>query len=381
MNFLVTGGAGFIGSALCRLLARNSQDRVVVLDKLTYAGSMGSLRQICSQPNFRFVRGDIRDRQLVSALLAEEKIVTVIHLAAETHVDRSIDSPAVVVDTNVVGTLVLLEAALAYQRSLPHAEQRAFRFHHVSTDEVFGDLDASDPCFTEQSPYAPSSPYSASKAAADHLVRAWHRTYGLPVVLTNCSNNHGPFQFPEKLIPLTILNALQGSAIPIYGTGRNVRDWLHVEDHARALAIVAQEGRLGTSYNIGGQAECTNLDLVEMICDILDQKRPLPWGKSYRSLITFVPDRPGHDRRYGLDTTKIRNELGWAPRHSLRSGIENTVDWYLHNDWWWEPIRAHRYQGTRLGLENNSLHRKDDGRGSFGLSALPAQKSFDQISN
>ncbi|WP_449394503.1 dTDP-glucose 4,6-dehydratase [Devosia riboflavina] len=351
MKYLITGGAGFIGSALSRLLAENPENRVVVLDKLTYAGSMGSLRSLKGKSNFRFVCGDIRDRSLVSSLLADEEITTIIHLAAESHVDRSIDSPALVMDTNVMGTLVLLEAALAHWRSFSTAVQGNFRFHHVSTDEVFGDLGPADPCFTEQSPYAPSSPYAASKAAADHLVRAWHRTYGLPVVLTNCSNNHGPFQFPEKLIPLTILNALQGVSIPIYGTGGNVRDWLHVEDHARALALVARSGRLGASYNIGGEAECSNLTLVESICDILDRKKPDPSGRSYRNLITFVTDRPGHDRRYGLDISNIRTELGWTPTYTLKAGIESTVDWYLQNSWWWQPIRDERYGGERLGLE------------------------------
>jgi dTDP-glucose 4,6-dehydratase len=353
MKYLITGGAGFIGSALSRLLGAAAENRVVILDKLTYAGSLGSLRALKGKRNVRFVQGDIRDRGLISSLLAEEKIETIIHLAAETHVDRSIDSPAVVMDTNVMGTLVLLEAALAHWRTLAPQAQQAFRFHHVSTDEVFGDLGPDDPCFTEETPYAPSSPYSASKAAADHLVRAWHRTYGLPVVLTNCSNNHGPFQFPEKLIPLTILNALYGTPIPIYGTGGNVRDWLHVEDHARALALVARSGRIGESYNIGGEAECTNLALVETICDILDRRRPKTSGASYRDLITFVTDRPGHDRRYGLDITKIRSELGWTPSHTLSSGIENTIEWYLQNSWWWQPIRDTSYQGERLGLERS----------------------------
>lgn len=352
MNYLITGGAGFIGSALTRLLAQDGNDRIVVLDKLTYAGSLGSLRSLKSRPNFRFVQGDIADRALVDQLLAEEQIGTIIHLAAESHVDRSIDSPSLVADTNIMGTLSLLEAVLTHWRSLPPTAKPAFRFHHVSTDEVFGDLGPSDPRFTENSPYAPSSPYAASKAAADHLVRAWHRTYGLPVVLTNCSNNHGPYQFPEKLIPLTILNALHGMSIPIYGNGQNVRDWLHVDDHARGLALVARSGRPGESYNIGGDAECTNLMLVEAICDALDQRRPTKSGSSYRNLMTFVADRPGHDRRYGLDATKIRTELGWKPLHTLASGLADTIDWYLENGWWWSPIRAQRYQGERLGLEH-----------------------------
>jgi dTDP-glucose 4,6-dehydratase len=375
MKYLITGGAGFIGSALSRLLAETPENRVVVLDKLTYAGSVSSLRSLKGKSNFRFVQGDIRDRGLVSSLLAEEEITTVIHLAAESHVDRSIDSPALVIDTNVMGTLVLLEAALAHWRSLPTASRDSFRFHHVSTDEVFGDLGPEDPSFTEQSRYAPSSPYAASKAAADHLVRAWHRTYGLPVVLTNCSNNHGPFQFPEKLIPLTILNAMQGVGIPIYGTGGNVRDWLHVEDHARALALVARCGRIGAGYNIGGEAECSNLTLVETICDLLDQKRPGASGSSYRNLITFVTDRPGHDRRYGLDTTNIRTELGWTPTYTLKAGIESTVDWYLQNSWWWQPIRQELYHGERLGLEQSRPG------GAKGHSPLSAKANSSQAAN
>ncbi len=348
-TILVTGGAGFIGSALCRFLV-SAGHRVVALDKLTYAGSTGSLGDLRHHPRFRFVRGDIRDRQLLDAILAGEAFDTIMHLAAESHVDRSIDTPAAFVDTNVMGTCVLLEAALAYWQKLQSTAGSAFRFHHVSTDEVFGDLDADADAFTELSNYAPSSPYAASKAASDHLVSAWHRTFGLPVVRTNCSNNYGPFQFPEKLIPLTILHTLAEVDIPIYGTGQNVRDWLYVDDHVRALTLVAEHGTVGTSYNIGGDAECTNLHIVETICSHLDRMRPRRSGASYRELITFVADRPGHDRRYAMDSSKLRRELNWRPSETLASGLERTVAWYLDNAWWWEPLRDHRYAGARLGL-------------------------------
>lgn len=346
---LVTGGAGFIGSALCRFLVGEGH-RVVALDKLTYAGSQGSLDALRHDTNFRFVRGDIRDRQLLDSILADEPVATIMHLAAESHVDRSIDAPETFVDTNVMGTCILLEAALAHWRRLPSAEAEAFRFHHVSTDEVFGDLDPDEPAFTEETRYAPSSPYAASKAASDHLVNAWHRTFGLPVVRTNCSNNYGPFQFPEKLIPLTILNALAEVEIPIYGTGLNVRDWLYVEDHVRAMVLVAEQGAIGASYNIGGGAECTNLGMVETICALLDRSRPRRSGASYADLITFVDDRPGHDRRYAMDFGRLRRDLGWRPAETLESGLARTVGWYLDNAWWWEPIRGHQYAGARLGL-------------------------------
>jgi dTDP-glucose 4,6-dehydratase len=349
MNILVTGAAGFIGSALCRELAADAGNRVVALDKLTYAGTLSSLQSLQRRSNFRFVHGDIGDRELVAELLSAEGIDTVLHLAAESHVDRSIDGPAVFVETNVMGTCVLLETALAHWRGLPPAARDGFRFHHVSTDEVFGDLSAEEAAFTEETPYAPSSPYSASKAASDHLVRAWHHTYGLPVTLSNCSNNYGPFHFPEKLIPLVILNALDEMPIPIYGNGTNIRDWLYVEDHARALVLVARSGEVGSSYNIGGEAERTNLAIVETICDLLDRRRPRRSGASHRDLITFVADRPGHDRRYAMDIAKIERELGWRPLETLDTGLERTVDWYLANPWWWEPIRQRRYGGERLG--------------------------------
>ena len=349
LSILVTGGAGFIGSALCRHLVRSGRYRVVNLDKLTYAGNLDSLKEIGDSPDYRFVHGDIGDQALVRELLSAEAIDIVMHLAAESHVDRSIDGPEAFIDTNIVGTFRLLNAALSHWRELPDDRKARFRFHHVSTDEVFGDLPLEEGIFTEDTPYAPSSPYSASKAASDHLVRAWHDTYGLPVVLSNCSNNYGPYHFPEKLIPLVILNALEGKTLPVYGKGENVRDWLHVEDHVRALELVATRGAIGESYNVGGRAERTNLDVVETICDLLDERRPLDGGRSRRSLIAFVADRPGHDRRYAIDPSKIERELGWRARESFESGIAGTIDWYLANDWWWRPIREGKYSGARLG--------------------------------
>jgi dTDP-glucose 4,6-dehydratase len=340
MRALVTGGAGFIGSALCRHLAADPGNLVVVLDKLTYAGNLKSLAMLRDQANFVFMRGDIGDEALVSELLVHHRIDHIIHLAAETHVDRSIDAPATFIETNVVGTYHLLHAALNHWQALPAADQADFRFHHVSTDEVFGDLPFDDSLFSETTPYAPSSPYSASKAASDHLVRAWHHTYRLPVVLTNCSNNYGPFHFPEKLIPLMILNALAERPLPVYGSGNNVRDWLHVEDHARALALVSERGVPGESYNIGGRAECSNLDMVHHICALLDQRLPRQNGAAYAELISFVTDRPGHDRRYAMDISKIERELGWTPRETLRSGLTKTVDWYLENAPWWQELQA-----------------------------------------
>jgi dTDP-glucose 4,6-dehydratase len=349
LNILVTGGAGFIGSALCRHLVRKGGYRVVNLDKLTYAGNLESLKEIGDSPDYRFVQGDIGDQAAVSELLAEESIDIVMHLAAESHVDRSIDGPEAFIDTNIVGTFRLLNAALEHWRGLPEDRKARFRFHHVSTDEVFGDLPLDEGVFTEETPYAPSSPYSASKAASDHLVRAWHETYGLPVLLSNCSNNYGPYHFPEKLIPLVILNALEGMSLPVYGKGENVRDWLHVEDHVRALELIATRGSVGESYNVGGRAERTNLNVVETICDLLDARRPLADGRGRRSLIAFVTDRPGHDRRYAIDPSKIERELGWQAKESFESGIAKTIDWYLGNDWWWRPIREGKYAGARLG--------------------------------
>ncbi|GGA11847.1 dTDP-glucose 4,6-dehydratase [Blastomonas marina] len=347
-TILVTGGAGFIGSAVVRRLVRDGK-RVINLDKLTYAGNPESLKTIENATNHRLVEGDILDGELVLSLLREERVDGIMHLAAESHVDRSIDGPGAFVETNVVGTFRLLDAALEYWRGLEGAEKEGFRFHHISTDEVFGDLDFDDSLFSEETPYAPSSPYSASKAASDHFVRAWHETYGLPVVLSNCSNNYGPYHFPEKLIPLVILNALEGKQLPVYGTGENVRDWLYVDDHASALITVLTKGAVGESYNIGGNQERTNLQVVEAICDALDQRRPLEGGKSRRDLITFVTDRPGHDRRYAIDASKIARELGWTPQETFETGLAKTIDWYLDNEWWWGPIRSGKYGGERLG--------------------------------
>ena len=348
-RILVTGGAGFIGSAVCRHLVRTGSYQVVNLDKLTYSGNLESLRTIDNEPSYRFYRSDICDERAVLEILRDEKIDRIMHLAAESHVDRSIDGPAQFVETNVIGTFRLLNAALAYWRELGAEAKADFRFHHVSTDEVFGDLPFDESMFTEETPYAPSSPYSASKAASDHFVRAWHHTYGLPVVLSNCSNNYGPYHFPEKLIPLVILNALEGLPLPVYGKGENVRDWLFVDDHARALEMVMMQGEVGESYNVGGRSERTNLEVVETICDILDRKCPLPDGAGRRSLITYVEDRPGHDRRYAIDPGKIERDLGWRSVETFESGLEKTVDWYLGNEWWWGPIRREKYAGQRLG--------------------------------
>ncbi|MBL8578938.1 MAG: dTDP-glucose 4,6-dehydratase [Mesorhizobium sp.] len=353
MNFLVTGGAGFIGSAVCRLLCSKPENRVLNVDKLTYAGNLASLNSIGNNPNYSFVQADIGDGPQIGALLRKHEIDVIVHLAAESHVDRSIDGPSAFIDTNIVGTFQLLAASLEYWRGLTADRKTAFRFHHVSTDEVFGDLPFDSGIFTEDTPYAPSSPYAASKAASDHLVRAWHSTYGLPVVLSNCSNNYGPYQFPEKLIPLVILNALHEKPIPVYGTGANVRDWLFVEDHAKALEIVATRGVVGESYNIGGNSERTNLDVVKTICDVLDRVKPKVAG-SYSDLITFVQDRPGHDRRYAIDAEKIRRELGWTPAETFETGLERTIRWYIDNDWWWQPIRGGHYAGERLGLSNGT---------------------------
>jgi dTDP-glucose 4,6-dehydratase len=345
---LVTGGAGFIGSALVRhLVARGYQ--VANLDKLTYSGNLQSLRSVEGDPNYHFHRADIRDREQVESILAAEQPDAIMHLAAETHVERSIDGPAPFVETNVVGTFTLLDAALRYWRGLEGERWERFRFLHVTTDEVFGDLNLDEAAFTEASPYAPSSPYAASKAASDHFARAWHRTFGLPVVLTNCSNNYGPFHFPEKLIPLTIINALEGRPLPVYGAGENVRDWLYVEDHARALELALTRGTVGESYNIGGRSERRNLAVVEAICDCIDGARPLGGGQSRRALIQFVADRPGHDLRYALDPAKAERELGWKPVETFETGLEKTVGWFLDNQWWWEPIRQGNYAGERLG--------------------------------
>ncbi|WP_439567645.1 dTDP-glucose 4,6-dehydratase [Sphingopyxis sp.] len=347
-SVLITGGAGFIGSAVARRLVGKGY-RVVNVDKLTYAGNLASLRDVEDRENYRFVQADIADQGRIRALLEEEAIDGVMHLAAESHVDRSIDGPAAFVETNVVGTVALLSATLDYWRSLGGERREAFRFHHVSTDEVFGDLPLDSGIFVEDTPYAPSSPYSASKAASDHFVRAWHHTYGLPVVLSNCSNNYGPYHFPEKLIPLVTLNALEGKELPVYGKGENVRDWLLVDDHAAALELVLTRGAIGESYNVGGSQERTNLVVVETICDILDERRPLASGRGRRELIRFVTDRPGHDRRYAIDSSKIARELGWRHSVTFEEGLAKTIDWYLDNRWWWGPIRDGSYAGERLG--------------------------------
>lgn len=350
-TFLITGGAGFIGSSVCRYLVASTHHRVINLDKLTYAADLRSLEAIESDARYRFIEGDIADGELVGRLLYEEAVDVVMHLAAESHVDRSIDGPAAFIETNIVGTYRLLQSARAYWMQLPDRRRSEFRFHHVSTDEVFGDLPLEGGLFSEDTPYAPSSPYSASKAASDHLVMAWHRTYGLPVVLSNCSNNYGPFQFPEKLIPLMILNGLEGKRLPVYGRGENVRDWLHVEDHARALMLVAMEGQIGKTYNIGGRNERSNLAVARTICDVLDRLVPLQDGTSRISLIDFVADRPGHDLRYAIDATRIETELGWQAQYSFEIGLEKVVRWYIENEKWWRPIRMGKYAGDRLGAE------------------------------
>ena len=355
---LVTGGAGFIGSAVVRHLIENTASEVANLDKLTYAGNLESLASVADSPRYHFYQVDICDGAALDAVLAKFKPTAVMHLAAESHVDRSIDGPADFIQTNIVGTYSLLEATRRYWRGLPEGERVAFRFHHISTDEVYGDLDGTDDRFPETTPYAPSSPYSASKASSDHLVHAWHRTYGLPVLITNCSNNYGPFHFPEKLIPHVILNALAGKPLPVYGDGSQIRDWLYVEDHARALVEVVSKGKVGETYNIGGHNEKRNLEVVETICDLLDELvpgtddrgartgRPL---RSYRELITFVKDRPGHDRRYAIDASKIERELGWLPQETFESGIRKTVQWYLDNRDWWQRVLNGNYRLGRLG--------------------------------
>jgi len=381
---IVTGGAGFIGSAVCRYLVKEKRCHVLNLDKLTYAGVPESLHEIKDNPLYRFEKADVCDKDAVSRLFADFRPDAVMHLAAESHVDRSIDGPAAFIETNIVGTYTMLECAREYWNTLPEESANSkpqtpnrsgFRFHHISTDEVYGSLGATG-LFEETTPYDPRSPYSASKASSDHLVMAWYHTYDLPVVITNCSNNYGPYHFPEKLIPLIILNALDQKPLPVYGRGDNIRDWLYVEDHARALALVVEKGRVGETYNVGGRNERTNLEVVETICDILDELRPLADRNdessllndeeethqpstsnhlpkkqisSYRELICFVADRPGHDKRYAIDATKLETELGWKAEENFDTGIRRTVQWYLDNEWWWRPIRDGRYAGERLG--------------------------------
>lgn len=351
MRILVTGGAGFIGSALIRHLIQNTGHQVLNLDKLTYAGNLESLAPVDDNPRYRFVQADIADSPVVAQTLAEFQPDAIMHLAAESHVDRSIDGPAAFIQTNIVGTYSLLESTRAYWLGLSAERKAAFRFHHISTDEVYGDLHGVDDLFTETTPYAPSSPYSASKAASDHLVRAWQRTYGLPVLISNCSNNYGPYHFPEKLIPLMILNALAGKPLPVYGNGQQVRDWLYVEDHARALLKVVSEGQVGETYNIGGHNEQKNLDVVRAICALLEELAPhKPAGIArYEDLITYVQDRPGHDLRYAIDAGKIERELGWIPQETFASGLRKTVQWYLDNLDWCRRVQDGSYQGQRLG--------------------------------
>ena len=354
MKILVTGGAGFIGSAVVRHIIENTLDEVRVVDCLTYAGNLESLAPVAGSERYSFSQTDITDAAAVAVQFSEFRPDIVMHLAAESHVDRSIDGPAAFIQTNVIGTFTLLEAARHYWSGLGDAQKQAFRFHHISTDEVYGDLHGTDDLFTEETPYAPSSPYSASKAGSDHLVRAWNRTYGLPVVVTNCSNNYGPYHFPEKLIPLTILNALAGKPLPVYGNGEQIRDWLYVEDHARALYKVATEGKSGETYNIGGHNERKNIDVVRTICAILDKVVAQKPGNitHFADLITFVTDRPGHDLRYAIDAAKIQRDLGWVPQETFESGIEKTVHWYLNNQTWWQRVLDGSYAGERLGLNN-----------------------------
>jgi dTDP-glucose 4,6-dehydratase len=349
MRILVTGGAGFIGSALVRRLIEHTEHEVLVFDKLTYAGLLSSLEPASKSNRYGFVQGDICDAQAVGTAIADFRPQVIAHLAAESHVDRSIDGPGEFVQTNVVGTFVMLQQALGYWRGLEGEDKALFRFHHISTDEVFGSLGETG-LFTETTPYDPRSPYSASKAASDHLVSAWGHTYGLPVLMTNCSNNYGPYHFPEKLIPLIIIRALNSEPLPVYGDGSNVRDWLFVDDHARALQAVFERGRPGQTYNVGGNAERRNIEVVKAICASLDRKRPRADGKPYADQITFVADRPGHDARYAIDATKIRDELGWEPSVTFETGIEQTVAWYLNNRDWWQAILDGRYKTERLGV-------------------------------
>jgi len=348
LKFIVTGGAGFIGSAVIRQYINETDHGVVNLDALTYAGNLESLASVADNPRYQFEHADIRDIKSLERIFHQYQPDAIMHLAAESHVDRSIDGPADFIQTNIVGTYNLLEVARAYWLSLDADKKSRFRFHHVSTDEVYGDLDATG-FFTEETPYEPSSPYSASKASSDHLVRAWHRTYGLPIVVTNCSNNYGGFQFPEKLIPLVTLNALDGKPLPVYGNGQQIRDWLHVDDHARALRLVLEKGKVGDTYNIGGHNEKTNLEVVKTICALLDKLVPDSPHIPHEQLITFVADRPGHDVRYAIDADKIARDLGWLPQETFESGIEKTIRWYLENNEWCQHVQDGSYQRERLG--------------------------------
>lgn len=352
MKILVTGGAGFIGSAVIRHIIQHTNNQVFNIDKLTYAGNLESLKGIDQHPNYQFKQIDICNTEQITAAIDAFQPNAIMHLAAESHVDRSIDGPAAFIQTNIVGTYTLLEAARKYWMSLDVEAQQNFRFHHISTDEVYGDLEGTTDLFTETTSYAPSSPYSASKASSDHLVRAWHRTYGLPVIVTNCSNNYGPYHFPEKLIPLVILNALNAKPLPVYGNGQQIRDWLFVEDHARALYKVVTEGVVGETYNIGGHNEKQNIEVVKTICKILDELKPQMNGQAYESLITFVKDRPGHDLRYAIDATKIQKELDWTPTETFETGIRKTVQWYLNNLDWCHRVQDGSYQRERLGVNS-----------------------------
>ena len=350
-NILVTGGAGFIGSAVIRYLINETNNNVLNIDKLTYAGNLESLASVNDNPRYQFLHADICDKVAMTKAFDDFEPDIVMHLAAESHVDRSIDGPMDFIQTNILGTYTLLEVARAYYQGLSDDKKHSFRFHHISTDEVYGDLEGTEDLFTEETSYSPSSPYSASKASSDHLVRAWYRTYGLPVVVTNCSNNYGPYHFPEKLIPLVILNALDGKPLPVYGDGKQIRDWLYVEDHARALYLVATTAKVGETYNIGGHNEKQNIDVVKTICTILDNIKPRTDGQSYTQQITFVKDRPGHDLRYAIDASKIQQELNWQPQETFESGIRKTVEWYLNNLEWCQHVQDGSYQRERLGVK------------------------------
>lgn len=354
MKIIITGGAGFIGSAVVRYLIEQTDDEVLVIDKLTYAGNLESLDKVFNNNRFHFKRIDICDRSSLTKAINAFQPDIIMHLAAESHVDRSIDNPSTFIETNIIGTFTLLEEALIYWKKLDSDKQERFRFHHISTDEVYGDLHGTNNLFTEKTPYSPSSPYSASKASSDHLVRAWHRTFNLPIVITNCSNNYGPYHFPEKLIPLMILNALEGKPLPVYGNGQQIRDWLYVEDHARALYLVATQAKNGETYNIGGHNEQKNIDVVNIICELLEELVPIkPYNiKHYKDLITNVTDRPGHDQRYAIDASKIYHDLGWKPQETFESGMRKTVEWYLHNRAWCDHIKDGSYARSRQGILN-----------------------------